>query len=88
LRVHERFNLAGMALDPHQGEHLAELLEREGVPVIRTPQTTSSLQEQATAMGASMFAFSHVPRYWYRSASRSWGCGEPGANRTSPSIAA
>ncbi len=49
IRAHERFNLAGIAMDPHQGEHLAELLEREGVPVIRTPQTTSSLQDQATA---------------------------------------
>lgn len=50
LRTHERFNLAGVALDPHQGEHLAELLQREGVPVIPTPQTTVSLQEQATTL--------------------------------------
>ena len=48
--AHQRFNLAGISLDPHQGEHLIELLERENVPIIRTPQTLSSLQNQATAL--------------------------------------
>lgn len=50
FRAHEQFNLAGVALDPYQGEHLAELLTRAGVPVVLTPQTPSSLQEQATAL--------------------------------------
>ena len=50
IMAHRQFNLAGVALDPYQGEHLAELLDRAGVPVIRTPQTTVSLQDQATAL--------------------------------------
>jgi hypothetical protein len=50
LRAHERFRLAGVVLDPYQGEHLAELLQRDGVPVMLTPQTTASLQDQATAL--------------------------------------
>ncbi|MEQ8790250.1 MAG: terminase large subunit [Pirellulaceae bacterium] len=50
LRAQERFNLAGISLDPHQGEHLAELLQRDGVPIIPTPQTPNSLQEQATTL--------------------------------------
>lgn len=50
ITAHQRFNLAGVALDPHQGEHLIELLERENVPVMRTPQTVASLQDQATAL--------------------------------------
>lgn len=50
LNVHQRFKLHGIALDPHQGEHLAELLQRENVPVLLTPQTSSSLQDQATAL--------------------------------------
>jgi phage terminase large subunit-like protein len=50
LMAHRQFKLAAVAFDPYQGEHLAELLERAGVPVIRTPQTSVSLQEQATAL--------------------------------------
>jgi hypothetical protein len=50
LIAHRQFNLAGVALDPYQGEMLAEQLEKAGVPVIRTPQTQISLQDQATAL--------------------------------------
>lgn len=49
LNVNRRFHLSGIALDPHQGEMLAEQLQREGVPVVLTPQTTTSLQDQATS---------------------------------------
>lgn len=50
IDAHNHFNLAAVALDPHQGEMLAELLQREGIPVVLTPQTPASLQEQATAL--------------------------------------
>lgn len=50
IEAHRRFALAGVALDPFQGEHLAELLERDGVPVVLVPQTPNSLGEQATAV--------------------------------------
>jgi len=50
LGAHRKYRLAGLSFDPYQGEHLAEQLEKEGVPMVRTPQTTVSLQEQAVAL--------------------------------------
>lgn len=50
IRAHEQFKLAAVALDPWQGEHLAELLDKAGVPVVRVFQTTAALQDQATAV--------------------------------------
>ncbi|MBU4271357.1 MAG: hypothetical protein KKE86_07630 [Planctomycetes bacterium] len=50
IMAHRQFNLAAVAVDPSQAEHLLELLERDGVPVIRTVQSTGSLQQQAVAL--------------------------------------
>ena len=49
LELDRRFRLQGISVDPYQAEHIAELLEKENVPVIRSFQTSTSLQEQATA---------------------------------------
>jgi terminase large subunit-like protein len=49
LMAHQKYNLQSLSLDPFQGEMLAEQLQRENAPVKLTPQTTVSLQDQATA---------------------------------------
>jgi hypothetical protein len=47
---HRRFGLRACAMDPHQGERLAEELQEAGVPVRLIPQTGSVLQDQASAL--------------------------------------
>jgi len=50
VRLHEIYDLEGLAVDPAQGEHLIELLEKADVPVERWLQTTNSLEDQAKAL--------------------------------------
>ena len=50
LRLHEIFDLEGLAVDPAQGEHLIELCEKDNVPVERCIQSVASLQDQALAI--------------------------------------
>jgi len=48
ILAHQKYNLQSICMDPFQGEYLAEQLQKEGVPVKLLPQTTASLQDQAT----------------------------------------
>ncbi len=50
IRLDSKFRLAAVAVDPAQGEHLIELLEKENVPAVRYVQSVPSLQDQCVAM--------------------------------------
>jgi len=50
LNAHQQFKLSAVCIDPYQGEHLAELLRHDRVPVQLVPQTGPSLSTQATTL--------------------------------------
>jgi hypothetical protein len=50
LRLHRRFKLAAVAVDPHQMEHVGQRLERRGVPIRMIPPTLGALQQQASML--------------------------------------
>lgn len=47
VEANRRFRLAGIAADPHQAEHLIELLEKDRIPISGRSQNVNTLQEQA-----------------------------------------
>ncbi|MGE0607128.1 MAG: hypothetical protein AB7O62_08550 [Pirellulales bacterium] len=50
LKIHRRFNLASLAVDPFQAERSGQALAAAGVPVRMTAPTAGNLQTQASAL--------------------------------------